>query len=181
MLDARMFVRVCVYIRSCGSSFPNRPPLHPPALAGTAATTSSWRRVRTARRPGTVPWWPPAAASCCPRVSQERKKKKPLWNAATVVENAPVKRDPPVPPRFSPGVYRAPERSCQPVAEHYGAPTVRCRELPFTQHPSHMPLERFLQSPEAQSANSPAGGVAVQRPGFVHNNYTDTIYQNMMI
>lgn len=58
---------------------------------------------------------------------------------------------------LSEGVYRAPERSCQPAAEHYGAPSVRCRELPFTQHPSHMPLERFLQSPEAQSANSPAG------------------------
>lgn len=59
---------------------------------------------------------------------------------------------------LSEGVYRAPERSCQPAAEHYGAPSVRCREPPFTQHPSHMPLERFLQSPEAQGANSPAGG-----------------------
>uniref|UniRef100_A0A3Q0SF88 SH2B adapter protein 2 n=1 Tax=Amphilophus citrinellus TaxID=61819 RepID=A0A3Q0SF88_AMPCI len=34
----------------------------------------------------------------------------------------------------------------------------RCREPPFTQHPSHMPLERFLQSPEAQGSNSSAGG-----------------------
>lgn len=51
------------------------------------------------------------------------------------------------------GVYRAPERS----AEHYSAPSVRCREPPFTQHPSHMPLERFLQSPEAQGSNSSAG------------------------
>lgn len=55
------------------------------------------------------------------------------------------------------GVYRAPERSCQPAAEHYSAPSVRCREPPFTQHPSHMPLERFLQSPEAQGSNSSAG------------------------
>lgn len=55
------------------------------------------------------------------------------------------------------GVYRAPERSCPTTADHYSAPSVRCREPPFTQHPSHMPLERFLQSPEAQSSNSSAG------------------------
>ncbi|XP_057694829.1 SH2B adapter protein 2 [Corythoichthys intestinalis] len=57
---------------------------------------------------------------------------------------------------LSEGVYRAPERLCV-AAEHYSAPSVRCREPPFTQHPSHMPLERFLQSPEAQSANNAAG------------------------
>ncbi|KAM9318058.1 LOW QUALITY PROTEIN: SH2B adapter protein 2 [Pholidichthys leucotaenia] len=56
-------------------------------------------------------------------------------------------------------VYRAPERSCSMAAEHYSAPSVRCREPPFTQHPSHMPLERFLQSPEAQNSNTSAGGV----------------------
>jgi len=55
------------------------------------------------------------------------------------------------------GVYRAPERSCPAAAEHYSAPSVRCREPPFTQHPSHLPLERFLQSPEAQGSNSSAG------------------------
>lgn len=55
---------------------------------------------------------------------------------------------------LSEGVYRAPERSCPTAAEHYSAPSVRCREPPFTQHPSHMPLERFLQSPEAQGSNS---------------------------
>ncbi|XP_023260767.1 SH2B adapter protein 2-like isoform X1 [Seriola lalandi dorsalis] len=59
---------------------------------------------------------------------------------------------------LSEGVYRAPERSCPTAAEHYSAPSVRCREPPFTQHPSHMPLERFLQSPEAQGSNSSAGG-----------------------
>ncbi|KAK1900201.1 SH2B adapter protein 2 [Dissostichus eleginoides] len=59
---------------------------------------------------------------------------------------------------LSEGVYRAPERPCPTAAEHYSAPSVRCREPPFTQHPSHMPLERFLQSPEAQSSNSSAGG-----------------------
>ncbi|XP_040902926.1 SH2B adapter protein 2 [Toxotes jaculatrix] len=58
---------------------------------------------------------------------------------------------------LSEGVYRAPERSCPTAAEHYSAPSVRCREPPFTQHPSHMPLERFLQSPEAQGSNSSAG------------------------
>ncbi|XP_077467196.1 SH2B adapter protein 2 [Stigmatopora argus] len=57
---------------------------------------------------------------------------------------------------LSEGLYRAPERLCV-AAEHYSAPSVRCREPPFTQHPSHMPLERFLQSPEAQSSNSAAG------------------------
>ncbi|XP_008424023.1 SH2B adapter protein 2 [Poecilia reticulata] len=59
---------------------------------------------------------------------------------------------------LSEGVYRAPERSCPTAADHYSAPSVRCREPPFTQHPSHMPLERFLQSPEAQSSNASAGG-----------------------
>uniref|UniRef100_A0A3Q1APJ0 SH2B adapter protein 2 n=1 Tax=Amphiprion ocellaris TaxID=80972 RepID=A0A3Q1APJ0_AMPOC len=59
---------------------------------------------------------------------------------------------------LSEGVYRAPERSCPTAAEHYSAPSVRCREPPFTQHPSHMPLERFLQSPEAQGSSSSAGG-----------------------
>lgn len=59
---------------------------------------------------------------------------------------------------LSEGVYRAPERPCPTAAEHYSAPSVRCREPPFTQHPSHMPLERFLQSPEAQGSNSSAGG-----------------------
>ncbi|XP_006795441.1 SH2B adapter protein 2 [Neolamprologus brichardi] len=59
---------------------------------------------------------------------------------------------------LSEGVYRAPERSCSTAAEHYSTSSVRCREPPFTQHPSHMPLERFLQSPEAQGSNSSAGG-----------------------
>ncbi|XP_072524526.1 SH2B adapter protein 2 [Salminus brasiliensis] len=58
---------------------------------------------------------------------------------------------------LSEGIHRAPERSCATATDHYSAPTVRCRELPFTQHPSHVPLERFLQSPEAQSAGSPPG------------------------
>uniref|UniRef100_A0A3B4AJ41 SH2B adapter protein 2 n=1 Tax=Periophthalmus magnuspinnatus TaxID=409849 RepID=A0A3B4AJ41_9GOBI len=59
---------------------------------------------------------------------------------------------------LSEGIYRAPERSCSTAAEHYSAPSVRCREPPFTQHPSHVPLERFLQSPEAQSSHNAAGG-----------------------
>uniref|UniRef100_A0A3B5M098 SH2B adapter protein 2 n=1 Tax=Xiphophorus couchianus TaxID=32473 RepID=A0A3B5M098_9TELE len=49
------------------------------------------------------------------------------------------------------------ERSCPTASDHYSAPSVRCREPPFTQHPSHMPLERFLQSAEAQSSNASAG------------------------
>ncbi|XP_015225788.1 PREDICTED: SH2B adapter protein 2 [Cyprinodon variegatus] len=66
---------------------------------------------------------------------------------------------------LSEGVYRTPERSCSTTADHYSAPSVRCREPPFTQHPSHMPLERFLQSPEAQSSTSSAGcGEATKEP-----------------
>ncbi|XP_034024200.1 SH2B adapter protein 2 isoform X3 [Thalassophryne amazonica] len=58
---------------------------------------------------------------------------------------------------LSEGVYRGSERSCPTGVEHYSAPSVRCREPPFTQHPSHMPLERFLQSPEAQGSNLNTG------------------------
>lgn len=72
------------------------------------------------------------------------------------------------------GVYRAPERPCPTAAEHYSAPSVRCREPPFTQHPSHMPLERFLQSPEAQGSNSSAGNnTNISFP------FSDTQYQSM--
>lgn len=59
---------------------------------------------------------------------------------------------------LSEGIYRAPERSCSAAPDHYSAPSVRCREPPFTQHPSHMPLERFLQSPEAQNSHTTTGG-----------------------
>ncbi|XP_055750955.1 SH2B adapter protein 2-like isoform X2 [Salvelinus fontinalis] len=52
---------------------------------------------------------------------------------------------------LSEGVHRVADKSCgSAAAELYSAPSVRCRELPFTQHPSHVPLENFLQSPEAQ-------------------------------
>lgn len=57
------------------------------------------------------------------------------------------------------GAYRAPERPCPTAGEHYSTPSVRCREPPFTQHPSHVPLERFLQSPEAQSSSSSTGNL----------------------
>ncbi|TSN21153.1 SH2B adapter protein 2 [Bagarius yarrelli] len=58
---------------------------------------------------------------------------------------------------LSEGVHRGSERPCAAAVDHYSTPTVRCREPPFTQHPSHMPLERFLQLPEAQST-SPSSG-----------------------
>ncbi|XP_031439974.1 SH2B adapter protein 2 [Clupea harengus] len=51
---------------------------------------------------------------------------------------------------LSEGVHRVPERSCAAAVDHYSAPSVRSRELPVTQHPSHIPLDRFLQTPEAQ-------------------------------
>ncbi|XP_045076867.1 SH2B adapter protein 2-like [Coregonus clupeaformis] len=64
---------------------------------------------------------------------------------------------------LSEGVHHVSERSCgsttaAAAAELYSAPSVRCRELPFTQHPSHVPLEHFLQSPEARG-KSPTTGV----------------------
>uniref|UniRef100_A0A673H048 SH2B adaptor protein 2 n=1 Tax=Sinocyclocheilus rhinocerous TaxID=307959 RepID=A0A673H048_9TELE len=39
----------------------------------------------------------------------------------------------------------------------HAATAARCQEPPVTQHPSHVPLERFLQSPEAQNTNTPSG------------------------
>lgn len=74
------------------------------------------------------------------------------------------------------GVYRAPERQCPTASEHYSAPSVRCREPPFTQHPSHMPLERFLQSPEAQGSNSSTGDNT-----NISLLYPDTQYQSIWI
>ncbi|XP_064831388.1 SH2B adapter protein 2-like isoform X4 [Oncorhynchus masou masou] len=58
---------------------------------------------------------------------------------------------------LSEGVHRVPDRSFG-SATLYSAPSVHCRELPFTQHPSHVPLERFLQCPEAQGKKSPPTG-----------------------
>ncbi|XP_030235990.1 SH2B adapter protein 2 isoform X1 [Gadus morhua] len=66
---------------------------------------------------------------------------------------------------LSEGVYRPPERPCSAAAEPHSAPSVRCRESPFTQHPSHMPLERFLQSPEAQSSGG-AGADRAKEPAL---------------
>ncbi|KAJ7995108.1 hypothetical protein DPEC_G00241150 [Dallia pectoralis] len=58
---------------------------------------------------------------------------------------------------LSEGVHRGPERSCGTAADLYSAPTVRCRELPSTQHPSHVLLERFLQSQESLGSGSTTG------------------------
>uniref|UniRef100_A0A671NVU7 SH2B adapter protein 2 n=1 Tax=Sinocyclocheilus anshuiensis TaxID=1608454 RepID=A0A671NVU7_9TELE len=46
-------------------------------------------------------------------------------------------------------------RGCSVAADQ--ATAARCQEPPVTQHPSHVPLERFLQSPEAQNTNTPSG------------------------
>lgn len=119
----------------------------------TAAMTLSWLRVLMVRPPKTAPWWPLAAVSCCLRVSKRHAHCCVTFKYSQMnlfkYENVCL------------GVYRAPERSCPTAAEHYSAPSVRCREPPFTQHPSHMPLERFLQSPEAQGSNSPAGSTNI--------------------
>ncbi|XP_028826656.1 SH2B adapter protein 2 isoform X2 [Denticeps clupeoides] len=58
---------------------------------------------------------------------------------------------------LSEGFHRAPERSCGTAADPYSTPSVRCRELPFTQHPSHILLECFLQSAEPQGHCYPTG------------------------
>lgn len=47
-------------------------------------------------------------------------------------------------------------RLCLCSGSHRGS-TVRDHCMPVTQHPSHVPLERFLQSPDAQNANNTSG------------------------
>ncbi|KAJ8280324.1 hypothetical protein GJAV_G00053230 [Gymnothorax javanicus] len=59
---------------------------------------------------------------------------------------------------LSEGVHSAPDRQCTAATDHYSAPSGRFRESTFTQHPSHIPLERFLQLPEAQGPSPPTGG-----------------------
>nr|XP_015223224.1 PREDICTED: SH2B adapter protein 2 isoform X1 [Lepisosteus oculatus] len=55
---------------------------------------------------------------------------------------------------LSEGVHRAPDRSCVMAHEHHGAPSVRCRESLFAEHPMHAPLEPFLQSLETPGATT---------------------------
>lgn len=54
------------------------------------------------------------------------------------------------------GSHRGSERLCSVAVDQLTA--AYCQELPITQHPSHVPLERFLQSPEAQNTDTPASG-----------------------
>ncbi|MGH0134328.1 UNVERIFIED_CONTAM: hypothetical protein FKN15_051730 [Acipenser sinensis] len=56
------------------------------------------------------------------------------------------------------GVHRVPERPC-PTTTHepHSAPSVRCREVPATEHPAHIPLERFLQTLETPSPGQTPG------------------------
>ncbi|XP_051966283.1 SH2B adapter protein 2-like [Xyrauchen texanus] len=46
---------------------------------------------------------------------------------------------------------------CSNAADHSAA---YCQEIPVTQHPSHVRLERFLQSPDAHNTNTTAGSPA---------------------
>ncbi|MGH0162063.1 UNVERIFIED_CONTAM: hypothetical protein FKN15_061407 [Acipenser sinensis] len=52
----------------------------------------------------------------------------------------------------------AEERPC-PTTTHepHSAPSVRCREVPATEHPAHIPLERFLQTLETPSPGQTPG------------------------
>ncbi|MBN3309017.1 SH2B2 protein, partial [Amia calva] len=60
---------------------------------------------------------------------------------------------------LSEGVHRVPERPCAAATAHepHSAPSVRCRDSPFTEHPMHVPLERFLQSLEAPGPGPSTG------------------------
>lgn len=54
------------------------------------------------------------------------------------------------------GSHRGSERLCSVAVDQLTA--AHCQELPVSLHPSHVPLERFLQSPEAQNTDTPASG-----------------------
>ncbi|MGH0142581.1 UNVERIFIED_CONTAM: hypothetical protein FKN15_053727 [Acipenser sinensis] len=63
------------------------------------------------------------------------------------------------------GVHRVPERPCPTTThEHHSAPSVRCREVPATDHPAHIPLERFLQTLETPSPGQTPGQPPSQPP-----------------
>ncbi|XP_041096856.1 SH2B adapter protein 2 [Polyodon spathula] len=66
------------------------------------------------------------------------------------------------------GVHRVPERPC-PTTTHepHGSPSVRCREVPATEHPAHIPLERFLQTLETPSPGQTPGQPPSQPPSGV--------------
>uniref|UniRef100_A0A8C9VRA0 SH2B adaptor protein 2 n=1 Tax=Scleropages formosus TaxID=113540 RepID=A0A8C9VRA0_SCLFO len=61
---------------------------------------------------------------------------------------------------LSEGVHRPPQRSCAPVAENYITPSICSGESHFTQHPMHVPLERFLQTPVCQARGAVTAGHA---------------------
>ncbi|KAK6475370.1 SH2B adapter protein 2-like [Huso huso] len=63
------------------------------------------------------------------------------------------------------GVHRVLERPC-PTTTHepHSAPSVRCREVPATEHPAHIPLERFLQTLETPSPGQTPGQPPSQPP-----------------
>ncbi|XP_023675264.1 SH2B adapter protein 2-like isoform X1 [Paramormyrops kingsleyae] len=65
---------------------------------------------------------------------------------------------------LSEGVHRTPERPCAAAAEHHSAPSARCRETPFVEHPSHIPLDRFLQTVEGAGSVSGALVEGAQEP-----------------
>ncbi|XP_026138767.1 SH2B adapter protein 2 isoform X2 [Carassius auratus] len=53
------------------------------------------------------------------------------------------------------GSHRGSERLCSAAADQSTA--THCQEPPVTQHPSHVPLEHFLRSPEPPNTNTPSG------------------------
>ncbi|KAJ8402214.1 hypothetical protein AAFF_G00370790 [Aldrovandia affinis] len=61
---------------------------------------------------------------------------------------------------LSEGVHRAP--ACVIAAVHQSAPSVRFRESPFTEHPSHVPLDRFLQLLEVPGPGAGGHGDGAQ-------------------
>ncbi|XP_036381558.1 SH2B adapter protein 2-like isoform X1 [Megalops cyprinoides] len=70
---------------------------------------------------------------------------------------------------LSEAFHRAP--ACFTAAEHQSAPFVRCRDSPHADHPSHVPLEHFLQSlevhgPTAGETETEADGSLAGYPWF---------------
>lgn len=65
------------------------------------------------------------------------------------------------------GSHRGSERLCSIAVDQLTA--ARCQEPPVTQHPSHVPLERFLQSPEAQNTDTPSGTYSANQLSPLNN------------
>ncbi|KAL4660543.1 SH2B adapter protein 2-like [Arapaima gigas] len=62
---------------------------------------------------------------------------------------------------LSEGMHRAPERSCAAAVDQHVVPAARCLQSSLSEHPSHIPLERFLQMTEGAGSASAGHGEGV--------------------